>query len=125
MRADDIVRQRFTKVFRGYDVQEVDLFLDEVIRSMDTLEKERNQLLARLEMLLRELDRAEQALAARQESTAEAFSRVQELPEKSDTEVQTANVALGLAQKEKSVSPQATGETPMSPKPAAEFSETK
>ncbi|MDL2258290.1 DivIVA domain-containing protein [Eubacteriales bacterium OttesenSCG-928-K08] len=59
MRADDIVRQRFTKVFRGYDVQEVDLFLDEVIRTIEELEAERNQLLTRLEVLLQELDRSD------------------------------------------------------------------
>ncbi len=57
MRADDIVRQRFTKVFRGYDVQEVDLFLDEVIRTLDDMERERNLLLSRMEALLNELDK--------------------------------------------------------------------
>lgn len=57
MRPDDIVKQRFTKVFRGYDVQEVDIFLDEVIRTLETMEKERNLLLSRLEALLNELDR--------------------------------------------------------------------
>ena len=56
MLADDIVKQRFTKVFRGYDVQEVDLFLDEVIQTMDELEKERDMLLSRIEALLAELD---------------------------------------------------------------------
>lgn len=57
MRADDIVRQRFSKVFRGYDIQEVDLFLDEVIRTLEGLERERNLLLSRVEALLNELDK--------------------------------------------------------------------
>lgn len=57
MLADDIVKQRFTKVFRGYDVQEVDLFLDEVIQTLDELEQERDILLSRIEALLAELDR--------------------------------------------------------------------
>lgn len=39
MKADDIVKRRFTKVFRGYDVEEVDLFLDEVIRALETFLK--------------------------------------------------------------------------------------
>lgn len=80
MHADDIVRQRFTKVFRGYDVQEVDIFLDEVIRTIDELEKERNVLLSRVEALLNELDRydvvlkgnAPVAAAARQEIPRQA-----------------------------------------------------
>ncbi|MDL2234902.1 DivIVA domain-containing protein [Christensenellaceae bacterium OttesenSCG-928-L17] len=73
MRADDIVCQRFTKVFRGYDVQEVDLFLDEVIRSMDTLEKERNQLLARVEALLYELSQCDRTIALlKEKARAEA-----------------------------------------------------
>ena len=54
--SDDIVKARFTKVFRGYDVQEVDLFLDEVIRTLDEMEQERNLLLSRMEALLAQLD---------------------------------------------------------------------
>jgi DivIVA domain-containing protein len=56
VRSDDIVKARFTKVFRGYDVQEVDLFLDEVIRTLDEMEQERNLLLSRMEALLAQLD---------------------------------------------------------------------
>ncbi len=59
LRADDIVNARFTKVFRGYDIQEVDLFLDEVIDTLDELEEERDTLLSRLEALLEELDRCD------------------------------------------------------------------
>lgn len=62
LRADDIVNARFTKVFRGYDIQEVDLFLDEVIDTLDELEEERDTLLARLEALLEELDRCDALL---------------------------------------------------------------
>lgn len=75
MRTDDIVRQRFAKVFRGYDVQEVDLFLDDVIREMDRLEQERNSLLIRLEALLQELDRCDKLLhdyQAKEKALAEA-----------------------------------------------------
>ena len=56
MRSDDIVKARFTKVFRGYDVQEVDLFLDEVICTLDEMDRERNLLLSRMEALLAQLD---------------------------------------------------------------------
>ena len=62
LRADDIVSARFTKVFRGYDIQEVDLFLDEVIETLDELEEERDTLLFRLEALLEELERCDALL---------------------------------------------------------------
>lgn len=51
MKADDVIKQRFTKVFRGYDVEEVDLFLDEVIRTIEAFEIERDNLLAQIEAL--------------------------------------------------------------------------
>ncbi|MDR1619527.1 MAG: DivIVA domain-containing protein [Clostridiales bacterium] len=66
MRADDIVKQRFTKVFRGYDIQEVDVFLDEIIRALDALEKERAVLLSRVEALLNELDKYDALLKGAQ-----------------------------------------------------------
>jgi cell division initiation protein len=56
MRSDDIVKARFSKAFRGYDVQEVDLFLDEIIRTLDELEQERNILLTRIDALLTQLE---------------------------------------------------------------------
>jgi len=62
LRADDIVNARFTKVFRGYDIQEVDLFLDEVIDTMDALEEERDTLLSQMEALLEELERCDALL---------------------------------------------------------------
>jgi len=51
LKADDVIKQRFTKVFRGYDVEEVDLFLDEVIRTIEAFEIERDNLLAQIEAL--------------------------------------------------------------------------
>ena len=128
MRADDIVRQRFTKVFRGYDVQEVDLFLDEVIRSMDTLEKERNQLLARLESLLRELERCEQEIAAKREDAAafpvqenEEEPVAREIFEECGAESQTESAFSEMLQPEEEPL-EVTDETAeaLQPEPAAE-----
>lgn len=61
--SDDIVTKAFTKVFRGYDVQEVDLFLDEVIRTLEEHEQQRDVLLSRIEGLLKELDRQDAIIA--------------------------------------------------------------
>ena len=59
MKADDIIKQRFTKVFRGYDVEEVDLFLDEVIRTIEAFESERDILLAQIEALSNKISHRE------------------------------------------------------------------
>ncbi len=70
--ADDIVEKQFTKVFRGYDVQEVDLFLDEVIRTLEEHERERDRLLFRVEALLTELERYDAILAEQNRSEHES-----------------------------------------------------
>ena len=40
MNKDDIIKKEFSHSFWGYDVIEVDLFLDEVIRELDRLRNE-------------------------------------------------------------------------------------
>ncbi len=77
LRADDIVNARFTKVFRGYDIQEVDLFLDEVIDTLDEMEEERDTLLARLEALLEELERCDALLELHNIKRPELEEKVQ------------------------------------------------
>ena len=49
--AKDILDKEFDKKFKGYDPQEVDVFLDEVIRDYDSVIKERDALLAEKEEL--------------------------------------------------------------------------
>ena len=49
--AKDILDKEFDKKFKGYDPQEVDVFLDEVIRDYDAVIKERDALLAEKEEL--------------------------------------------------------------------------
>lgn len=77
IRADDIVRQRFTKVFRGYDIQEVDLFLDEIIRTMDAMQEENNTLLVKLDRLLKELAHCDALLSSYQQSEAQSQQKAQ------------------------------------------------
>ncbi len=55
--SDEIIKKNFTKSLRGYDVQEVDVLLDDVIIALDEHVHERNRLLSRIEALLIELDR--------------------------------------------------------------------
>lgn len=53
----DVAKKSFTKAFRGYDVQEVDLYLDEIIKVLANYEEERDMLLSRIEALLDELEK--------------------------------------------------------------------
>jgi len=54
----DVAKKNFTKAFHGYDVQEVDLYLDEVIKTLGSYERERDVLLSRIEALLDELEKS-------------------------------------------------------------------
>ena len=40
MNRNDIIKRKFSHSFFGYDVEDVDLFLDEVIREMDRIHNE-------------------------------------------------------------------------------------
>lgn len=50
--SQDILNKEFEKKFKGYDTQEVDIFLDEVIKEFDALTKERDALLQERDELL-------------------------------------------------------------------------
>ena len=52
----DIHNKEFRKAFRGYDDQEVDSFLDEVVRDLEATLKERDQLKETVADLRRQLD---------------------------------------------------------------------
>ena len=53
---EDIVKKEFSRSFMGYDMREVDYFLDEIIEQMETYERERQEMLTAMEYLLRELE---------------------------------------------------------------------
>lgn len=53
---EDIVKKEFSRSFMGYDMREVDFFLDEIIEQMETYERERQEMLTAMEYLLRELE---------------------------------------------------------------------
>ncbi|MEA5059598.1 MAG: DivIVA domain-containing protein [Candidatus Pelethousia sp.] len=55
MRAKDIIERKFSRAFRGYDVSEVDAFLDEILRDQERMEQEMQLLELRNKMLLDEL----------------------------------------------------------------------
>ena len=59
MNSSDIVKKHFTKTFRGYDVQEVDVFLDAIIKDYEDFEKQENLMILRINALLDEIERLE------------------------------------------------------------------
>ena len=58
MQIQEIVNRKFSRAFQGYDIGEVDAFLDEIIRDMERMEQELQLLELRNKMLLAELARA-------------------------------------------------------------------
>ena len=57
MEITDIVNKRFTKALYGYRVEEVDLFLDEIIRELEQANEEKQLMIQRIEALVEELER--------------------------------------------------------------------
>ena len=56
MRIEDIVNKVFTRSFMGYDIEQVDLFLDEVIERFEKYEAEKKEMLIAMEYLLNKLE---------------------------------------------------------------------
>lgn len=56
MRIEDIVNKAFTRSFLGYDIEQVDLFLDEVIERFEQYEAEKKEMLLAMEYLLNKLE---------------------------------------------------------------------
>jgi len=52
----DIVNKKFSRAFMGYDMREVDAFLDELIDQIELYEREKQEMMTAMEYLLRELE---------------------------------------------------------------------
>jgi len=59
MRIEDIVNKVFTRSFMGYDIEQVDLFLDEIIERFEKYEAEKKEMLIAMEYLLNKLEHDE------------------------------------------------------------------
>jgi len=57
MKREDIVNKRFGRAFWGYDIRQVDEFLDEVTVALEGYEKGRELDLVRIKTLITELER--------------------------------------------------------------------
>ena len=56
MRIDEIVNKVFTRSFMGYDIEQVDGYLDEVIETLERYEAEKREMLAAMEYLMKKLE---------------------------------------------------------------------
>lgn len=77
MNRDSIINKVFSRAFLGYDAEEVDSFLDEVIRELDRMRQELDVSRLRNKMLIEELDRyrtAAQEKAADDPTDAEKYA---------------------------------------------------
>ena len=52
----DILNKQFNRSFRGFDIEEVDAFLDQIIRDYDAFQKEISYLQSENERLLNKVD---------------------------------------------------------------------
>lgn len=59
MRTDEIVNKVFTRSFMGYDIEQVDLFLDEIIETLERYEAEKREMLSAMEYLMKKLERGQ------------------------------------------------------------------
>ena len=84
--AEDILNKKFsaTKFREGYDVEEVDDFLDEVVRTLNSVQEENEDLKSKLaaeERRIAELSRADASSAAVQPAVVEAPTAPEPEPE--------------------------------------------
>lgn len=56
MRTDEIVNKIFTRSFMGYDMEQVDRFLDEIIETLERYEAEKREMLSAMEYLMKKLE---------------------------------------------------------------------
>lgn len=112
IKIDDIINAEFSRSFMGYDMKEVDSFLDAVIEQMESNEKERREMLTALEYLLHEIEQYEQ-LAADGERTDGNGRHA------SKRETQRAAELLRIAQETESPAAQSRAETAGTEAPGA------
>ncbi|PZR55450.1 cell division protein DivIVA [Xylanimonas oleitrophica] len=102
--AEDILNKKFaaTKFREGYDVEEVDDFLDEVVRTLTAVQEENDDLrskLAAAERRVAELSRSDAAAAAAPAPVAAPVAPPSAGPKPGGAEPESATGMLQLAQK--------------------------
>ena len=60
MRIDEIVNHVFTRSFMGYDIEQVDFLLDEIIETLERYEAEKREMLAAMEYLMKQVEHGQQ-----------------------------------------------------------------
>ncbi len=77
MQAKEIIEHKFSRAFRGYDIGEVDAFLDEILRDQERLDQEMQMLEMRNKMLLDELARVNPDYLPKKETAQKPEGKVE------------------------------------------------
>ena len=76
IKAEEIINKQFSRAFWGYDIGEVDTFLDEIVRANERAEQELEIAQLRIRMLLEELEH----YTGKREDAKEATGQKAEAP---------------------------------------------
>lgn len=71
VKAENIANREFRRVLYGYDREEVDLYLDEIVLQLRQMEQERKEMVATIEYLVSELTGANKPEHLRESALSE------------------------------------------------------
>ena len=99
MRIDEIVNKVFTRSFMGYDIEQVDVFLDEVIETLERYEAEKREMLSAMEYLMKKLEHGQKMpLSDMKKAIDSGRNRVRpSLPESAETREEEQKTARSIA----------------------------
>ena len=100
MRTDEIVNKVFTRSFMGYDIEQVDVFLDEVIETLERYEAEKREMLSAMEYLMKKLEHGQKIPLSDMKKAIDS-GRSQPKPALPGLQAVHGNAALALGENER------------------------
>lgn len=116
MRVEDIVNKVFARSFMGYDIEQVDLFLDEVIGRFEQYESEKKEMLIAMEYLLNKLENGQKLPIAEMKK---AIDTGKSQKKRATQDGRTAEVVAQAARETKAQPARSEPENPKEAKQAA------
>ncbi len=97
MRTEDIVEKVFTRAFMGYDIEQVDVFLDEIIEALERYEAEKQEMLTAMEYLMKKLERGQTMPLADMKKAIDSGRTQAEKPSSKTAAQEPKNAARSIA----------------------------
>lgn len=97
MRIDDIVNKVFSRSFMGYDIEQVDGFLDEIIEALERYESEKREMLNAMEYLMKKLEHGQKMPLADMKKAIDSGRTTQKKANTESTEPAQADEAKTAA----------------------------